>query len=142
MTDDINYQCRICPKCFDDHQPGGQCKPVSSNLFIPHPADQSYIAREYRKLRAQLDEARADLKEMDDQLKGRAMDIIAAQWPLIKERDAALVANQVMREALEEFRLSDVILDSYNDCADHTTAYSWPISKYRKVAQALAAVSK
>lgn len=64
MKEGFNFQCWICPKCHDDHRQDSSCSPMSSGGFNPSPDDNSYIAQEYMKLRARLEAAEKENKEL------------------------------------------------------------------------------
>lgn len=51
MSDDIDFQTWICPKCFDDHFMNAECTPFEQKEFMPHESDHSMIAEKYRELR-------------------------------------------------------------------------------------------
>lgn len=64
MSDErILSQCWICPECHDDHHQGGKCSKASDGPFMPSPDDNSYIAVEFRKLRAENERLKTALSD-------------------------------------------------------------------------------
>lgn len=68
MTDYINFQTWICPKCYDDHSIFADCTPVEIGVFMPSETDKSFIAEKYREQNAKIKELEAKLEILRMQL--------------------------------------------------------------------------
>lgn len=61
MSEKLEFQTWICPKCFDDHSIFSDCTPVEIGVFMPSDADKSFIAEKYREQNAKIKELEAKL---------------------------------------------------------------------------------
>jgi hypothetical protein len=99
MSDDISFQTWICPKCYDDHSMRAECKPLGVDKFSPSLDDNSFIAQEFRKLEAELRDAR---------------QLIEADNAALKKLEAKCKFQAEMLERAEQFLAikSEVTKDS------------------------------